>query len=143
MRSTIVLVIAFLCTPSVASARAGSGTSVRVLVGGRHETGIGLRATGAEWRLRVRGAAGTAAIQDVTEGFVSKWVLPTTREELVFDQARFIPGHAYRVTLGNQSLLVYLYPPKVARKQRVDFVDGETRGQVTEDGIAIAPKGTL
>ncbi len=145
MRSiTIALLLAVAAPALSAPLAARNGSSVNVSVAGKRERGIGLRAQASGWRLELRGAAaGTAEVVDVTQGALgSKWMVQVEDGALVFDAARFVAGHAYRVELKSSgSSLIYLYPPAARKSQNVVFADSET--PAADDGIAITPKSAL
>lgn len=157
MRSLLALVVFASMSVAVAGAaeartlRLQGGSTVRVVLSGKAERGLGLRAIdGGRWRLQLPDAAegDEAVLVDVTEGAVAtKWVLAVDGGALVLDGTRFVPGHAYRVELkrGGGSALVYLYPPRPTKgRDRVVF-DEDRPSPVTadDDGIAISPKPAL
>jgi hypothetical protein len=135
--------------------RLQGGSTVRVVLSGKSERGVGLRALdGGRWRLQLPDAVegDEAVLVDVTEGAVgTKWVLAVDGGVLVLDGTRFVPGHAYRVELkrGGGSALVYLYPPRPTKgRDRVVFDEDRPAPAVApalddNDGIAITPKPAL
>jgi hypothetical protein len=135
--------------------RLQGGSTVRVVLSGKSERGVGLRALdGGRWRLQLPDAVegDEAVLVDVTEGAVgTKWVLAVDGGVLVLDGTRFVPGHAYRVELkrGGGSALVYLYPPRPTKgRDRVVFDEDRPAPRVApalddNDGIAITPKPAL
>jgi hypothetical protein len=130
--------------------RARNATSVRVAVDGRRERAFGVRGAAHGWRLELLGArAAVAEIHDVTPGAQpGKWLVPLDDDAVVFDDARFVAGHAYRVELrrGVESVgsaLVYLYPPRAQKSARVQFDDSEAASSDGDDEIAITPKPSL
>jgi hypothetical protein len=130
--------------------RAKNGQSVRLMLSGQREVGIGLRPLRGAWKLDLLDAQGadSAEVVDVTAGApASKWMMAVEAGALVFDGRRFMADHAYRVQLrrGNLPLgsaLVYLYPAKMGAKSRVSFGDDETHPD-DDDGIAVTPKSAL
>jgi nitrogen fixation protein len=144
MRSLALLLILSVATPALsAPLPAKNGSTINVKVEGKRERGIGLKAQANGWRLELRGAAsGTAEVVDVTQGALgSKWMVSVEDGALVFDAARFVAGHAYRVELKSGSALVYLYPPTSRKSHSVVFADSEA--PAADDGIAITPKSAL
>lgn len=146
MRSFLLCLV--LAPPSFASPtlHAKNGQSVRLLLGEKRESAIGLRPQSGSWKLELaRTEAETAEVVDVTAGTTGmKWQVAVEDGALRFDE-RFRADHAYRVELrsGQKSLgsaFVYLYPPKVAHRQQVKFDDSDASG----DGeMATLPKPTL
>lgn len=129
--------------------RIRNGSTVRVVVHGKREAGVGLRPRSGGWRLELAAAATEIVdVVDVTEGAnATKWTVDVVDGALILDEARFVAGHAYRVTLrhGTEALgsaLVYLYPPSVASRHKVTFDDSEAASSAGED-IAITKKPTL
>ena len=92
-----------------------------------------------------------AEVSDVTDGATpSKWRVAVTGGALTFTAPRFLPGHAYRVELRSGGTgFIYLYPPRAgSAHHRMVFTDEDAATNpapagVTDDGIAIAPKGVL
>jgi hypothetical protein len=144
MRLVLAAVLLLAAAPAVAGAPLAvkNGSTVRVALGGKREPGVGLRPRAEGWRLELRAGQGVAEVIDVTQGVArTKWLVPIEDGALVLDATRFSPGHAYRVALGESSVLVYLYPPP-GRKgpARLAFSDDEP---ADNGGIEIAPKGAL
>jgi hypothetical protein len=131
--------------------RLQGGSTVRVVLSGKAERGVGLRAIdGMRWRLQLpdAGDGEEAVLVDVTEGATAaKWVLAVEGGALVLDGTRFVPGHAYRVELkrGGGSALVYLYPPRPTKgRDRVVFDEDRPAPALSDDdGIAFTPKPAL
>lgn len=154
MRTLIALATLLVSTVALgAPLPARSGQTVRIAIAGHRQKGIGLRADSGGWRLALAGCdeAQLAEVSDVTDGATpSKWRVYVAGGALRFSAPRFLPGHAYRVELrSGQTGFIYLYPPagKSAR-QRMIFSDEDAATDpapagVTDDGIAIAPKGVL
>jgi hypothetical protein len=146
MRSLLAFLL--LAAPSFAapSLHAKNGQSVRVVLGEKREKAIGLKPVNGAWKLQLaKTEAELAEVVDVTNGVSGmKWEVTLEDGAVRFD-ARFRGDHAYRVELrhGQKSLgaaFVYLYPPKMARQQKVQFDDGDSAG----DGeMATLPKPTL
>ena len=129
--------------------RIRNGSSVRVVVQGKREVGVGLRPRAGAWRLELASAPNQSAdVVDVTEGANgTKWSVDFVDGALVLDEARFVAGHAYRISVrhGSEvlgSALIYLYPPAVASRHKVTFDDAEAGSAGGED-IAISKKPTL
>lgn len=133
----VVLGVVALAGGSAAAAplKAHNGSTVRLAVEGRHETGVGLRPHAGGWRLEVAVTpADSVYALDVTAGALgAKWSVPVRDGGLFFDQAQFIAGHAYRVyvrrgTEMRGEALVYLYPPRASARQKVTFDEDEAAG---------------
>ena len=137
-------------TAAASPLRVRNGSTVRVAMHGKREVGVGLRArAGVGWRLELAvGGNDTVDVVDVTEGAnATRWTVDVVDGALLLDEARFVAGHAYRVTLRHGmtevgSSLVYLYPPSVASRRKVTFDDADA-GSATGDDILISKKPTL
>ena len=129
-----------------AALHAKNGSSVRLVLGEKKEKAIGLKAQSGGWKLELaKTDAEIAEVVDVTTGVTGmKWEVALADGAIRFDE-RFRADHAYRVEIlkGQKSLgaaFVYLYPPKVAQKQRVKFEETDLLG----DGeMATLPTPTL
>jgi hypothetical protein len=123
--------------------RIKNGSTVRVSLKGKRESGIGLRPKNGAWRVELGGSKETASetieLIDVTDGANNtKWTLAPVDGGLMLDSERFIAGHAYRVTVMHglepvASALIYLYPPTMTGKSKVSFDDNETGGGLGDD----------
>jgi hypothetical protein len=142
--------VALLGNASLAApVRIKNGSTVFVSVKGKRQAGVGLRPKNGAWRVDLGGAkdtdGGTVELVDITEGANNaKWVLSPEGGALTLDGQRFIAGHAYRVTVMRNAVvvataLVYLYPPTVTGKTKVSFDGGESVGADSDD-IAIEKK---
>lgn len=130
-----------------------NGSTVRVSLKGKRESGIGLRPKNGSWRVELGGSKETADqtidVIDVTDGANgAKWQLAPSDGILTLDSERFVAGHAYRVTVmrGMEALssaLIYLYPPTMSGKSKVSFDDDENAGGGGSDEIAIVKKPSL
>jgi hypothetical protein len=131
-----------------------NGSTVRVSLKGKRESGIGLHPKNGTWRVELGGSKETADetvdLVDVTDGANNtKWQLAPTEGALTLDSERFIAGHAYRVTVMRglepvASALIYLYPPTMTGKSKVSFDDSETGGGgAASDDVAIVKKPSL
>jgi hypothetical protein len=147
----VALFLTVAAGPAAASPlRVRNGSSVRVAVHGKREAGVGLRAQKGGWKLDFGASADEVAdVIDVTDGANSaRWTVEVAGGALFFDTDRFIPGHAYRVSVrkGTEavgSALVYLYPPAAAAKSRVTFDDDAAKSGADGEDIAISKKQTL
>ncbi|MDB4969378.1 MAG: hypothetical protein JWN44_5067 [Myxococcales bacterium] len=125
-----------------------NGSTVRVALQGKRETGVGLRNARGGWRLElVAATTDVADVVDVTDGANSaRWTVDVADGALFLDEERFIAGHAYRVSLrhGTEllgSTLVYLYAPSVSARHKVTFEEND--GAAGGGDIAILKKPTL
>jgi hypothetical protein len=128
------------------------GSPVRVLLEGRREMGIGLRASTAGWRLAIpaKRNINELVFVDVTSTVHDKWVVPVNGEGPTIGGPRFVGGHAYLVQVmrGRDAIetrLVYLYPQRVPHSTSIDFsAAAPTLADDDDDaGIEIAPKSGL
>jgi hypothetical protein len=151
MRGLVGLaLVAFIGGAAAASPlKIRNGSTVRVALHGKREAGVGLKKKGNAWRVELAvGAGETVELVDVTDGTPSaKWEVQPTDGALVLDEERFVPGHAYRLTLKKGldalgSTLVYLYPPTMTGKSKVTFDDEDTSGGGADD-LAIVKKPSL
>lgn len=128
-----------------------NGSTVRVSLKGKRESGIGLRPKNGVWRVELGGSKETAdesiELVDVTDGANNaKWQMTPSEGALLLDD-RFVAGHAYRVTVMRglepvASALIYLYPPTMTGKSKVSFDDSDTTGGGSDD-VAIVKKPSL
>lgn len=148
-RNLIALLVCLL--PLSASARVLPSAGIRVAIDGRREAGIGLRPGATGWRLQLGKAAAQVTLVDLTGTNHDKWVLESNGGGVLLD-GRFIGGHAYRVEVKQDGVIVdrgviYLYPTRSGKLSRVAFdeVDAATSsvGAGDDDGIRIAPKSAL
>jgi hypothetical protein len=137
-------------TAAAAPLKIKGGSPVRVAVHGKREVGIGLKAQKSGWRLDVAATPDVVAeVVDVTDGASgSKWTVDVRDGALLLDNERFIPGHAYRVTVRKGldavgSALVYLYPPVSSARSRVTFEDDSAGGLGMDGEIGVMKKPTL
>ena len=149
MRSLIILGLLVSSAAFAAPLRAKNGHTIRLALGDRRERGIALKSTEGRWRLLLREPHGALAAEvvDVTRGAEGdKWLVEVVGGTLVFDAARFVADHAYRVELrrGPRSLgstVVYLTPPRAAKQRALSF---EAVDEAAEsDEIATLPKSAL
>jgi hypothetical protein len=153
MRSLWLLGLMFSTATAWAapSIHARNGESVRLRLGHERQSGIGLRPGRArDWCLELASTeADLAEVVDVTGGTSgAHWQVSVADHALRFDTARFAADHAYRVELrrGLRTVgvaLVYLYPPKAAAQERVEFGDDARPGEKTDEEMATLPKPTL
>ncbi len=136
-------------TASASPLKVRNGSTVRVALQGKRESGVGLRPRSGGWQLELAPLAGAVAdVFDVTDGATSsKWTVPVEEGVVFLDEETFVAGHAYRVLVrrGAESLgatLVYLYPPSVAQRHKVTFDDAETNAG-SGDGPTVVKKPTL
>lgn len=142
-------VLAFGGVAAAAPLKVRGGSAVRVVVHGKREAGIGLKAQKGGWRLDLNAASDQVIeLADVTDGFGdTRWTVNLAPGGGLFlESDRFVAGHAYRVTVrkGMESIgstLVYLYPPVSAAKSRVTFEEDSLGG--SDGDIAVAKKPTL
>lgn len=148
----VVLGLAVLVGGSAAAApfKVRNGSTVRVALNGKRESGVGLRPRAGVWRLEVNASADdTVDAFDVTQGaHGAKWTLEVVDGAIVFDQERFIAGHAYRLfvhrgTEARGSTLVYLYPPKAGSGARKVTFDDAEAGAGGDDELATIKKPSL
>ena len=118
-----------------------------MVLGEKRERGFGLHHANGAWRLVIgKSAADAAEVVDVTGGAPGmKWQVSVQAGALSLGGDRFAPGHAYRVELrqGTRSLgsaLVYLYPPKVSARHKVQFDEADL---LSDGEMATLPKPTL
>jgi hypothetical protein len=138
-------------TAAAAPLKMKGGSPVRVSVHGKREAGIGLKAQKSGWKLDTTATPDEVAdVIDITDGAAgAKWTVEVRDGALLFDNERFIAGHAYRVTVrkGMESVgsaLVYLYPPVSSARSRVTFEDDSAGGGLGMDGeIGVMKKPTL
>jgi hypothetical protein len=139
-------------TAEASPLRIKGGSPVRVSMHGKRETGIGLKAQKSGWRVDVSASTPdeVADVIDITDGSAgTKWMVEVRDGALLLDNERFIPGHAYRVTIRKgmdplASALVYLYPPVSSARSRVSFDDDSNAGGLGMDGeIGVMKKPTL
>ena len=129
-------------------------TAVRVAVGNKSQSAIGLRALpgAAGWRLELAGGGDAADIIDVTPGTPARTLaVVVVGRVLTFDALRFTGGHVYRVQLRGQKAwsFVYLYPDPATMKlpakkgtERVRF-EPDDDGAVDDGAPARTDKGAL
>jgi hypothetical protein len=153
MRGMIGLSLSLLLAGSALASplKIRNGSTVRVSLNGKRESGIGLRPKNGAWRVELGGSKETAGetiqLVDVTDGAMNaKWDVAPEAGVLTLDD-RFVAGHAYRVTvLRGQDVvstaLIYLYPPVMSGKSKVSFDDNETPG-ASGDDLAIVKKPSL
>ena len=117
---------------------------MRVVLPGKREAGVGLHPNAAGWRLElsVPTESGTAELVDVSSG--TKWVVDLTNGAFTLDNERFLPAHAYRVSIKTKGStaesLIYLYPPRYTKQQLVFESDSD---DATAAPLASVPKGAL
>jgi hypothetical protein len=131
-----------------------NGRSVNVVLGKTREAAVGIRPEKKAWPVELgAGLVGAEAdLQDVTPDVAgARWVVPVVAPRLSLDEARFLPGHVYRLELRRErrllgSVLVYLFPPPAARVSRIELDDGPEPPSDDGDagfGPATVPKGRL
>ena len=150
-----VMLLGILCCAAVASATppltVRRGRAIHVTIGGRTEEAFALKAAPGGWRFALAGAGkegGTLVLRDVTLGAGG----PRTFEmplaaDMLLDDGRFRPDHAYRVELRRGtvvvgSALIYLSPSK--QRGPVIFDDREAGAPApADDELRTSDKGTL
>jgi len=155
MRSQALLVGLVLCASAAWAApplTVRHGRAIHVTIGGRTEDASALKAAPGGWRLTLAGTgkeAGTLVVRDVTLNATGPrtFELPLAAE-VVLDDGRFRPDHAYRVELRRGttvvgSALIYLTPLK--QRGPVTFDDRETGAAApADDGeLRASDKGSL
>jgi len=126
------------------------GRAIRVAINGRTEDAVALRFDRGGWRVTLAGAGagGTLVLRDVTLGASGPrmFELPLAADMLL-DDARFRPDHAYRVELRRGtvvvgSALIYLSPNR--QRGPVIFDDHDASGPApADDELRASDKGTL
>ena len=156
MRSRLLL-LGLLCCASVASAAPPAtltvrhGRAIHVTIGGRTEEAFALKAAPGGWRFALAGTgsgAGTLVLRDVTLGATGPrtFQLPLAAD-ILLDDNRFRPDHAYRVELRRGtvvvgSALIYLSPNR--QRGPVIFDDHDASGPApADDELRASDKGTL
>jgi hypothetical protein len=154
MRSWLLLVGLLCCassalaTPSLTVRR---GRAIHVAIAGRTEEAVALKATPGGWRFALAGVGkegGTVVLRDVTVGATGPrlFELPLTADMLL-DNERFRPDHAYRVELRRGtvvvgSTLIYLSPNR--QRGPVTFDDREAGAPApADDELRTSDKGSL
>jgi hypothetical protein len=121
-----------------------NGRRVRIQLGAHHDIGNQL-AWRDGWRLELGDVRATKAhLVDVTpHASLGDWEVPIVNGTLRLDPERFLPDHAYRVTIYSgtetRSTLVYLAPPPRRSVTRLDMSGHED----ADEGIAPVPKGRI
>jgi hypothetical protein len=149
------LLVALVCGASVAAATPSltvrRGRAIHVTIGGRTEEAVALKAAPGGWRFALAGTGkegGTLVLRDVTLGASGPrtFELPLAADMLL-DDARFRPDHAYRVELRRGtvvvgSALIYLSPNR--QRGPVIFDDHDASGPApADDELRASDKGTL
>ena len=154
MRSQALLVGLVLCASAAWAApplTVRHGRAIHVTIGGRTEDAFALKAAPGGWRLTLAGTgkeAGTLVVRDVTLNATGPrtFELPLAAD-ILLDNARFRPDHAYRVELRRGttvvgSALIYLTPLK--QRGPVTFDDRETGAAApADDELRTSDKGSL
>lgn len=153
MRATAVVLLVMLAGGSAVAAPPLSlrrGRAIRVTINGRSEDAVALRFDRGGWRVTLAGAGagGTLVLRDVTLGASGPrtFELPLAADMLL-DDARFRPDHAYRVELRRGtvvvgSALIYLSPNR--QRGPVIFDDHDASGPApADDELRASDKGTL
>jgi hypothetical protein len=136
-------------TPSLTVRR---GRAIHVTIGGRTEEAVALKAATRGWRFSLAGTGkegGTLVLRDVTLGASGPrtFELPLAAD-ILLDDTRFHPDHAYRVELRRGTVvvggaLIYLQPLK--QRGPVVFDDREAGAPAAppSDELQTTDKGSL
>ena len=146
-----LLVLSWATVALATPLRIKNGATVHVALKGKRETGIGIRPKRNVWRIELGGSKETADISvelvDLTDGAANARLQLAPVDGVVTLDERFTAGHAYRVTLSRNrveltSALVYLFPPTLTGKSKVQFGD-EEQGNGPADDVDIVKKPSL